>query len=138
MKYPPIKNWKSCNQANVQSNQSQISSNRLNISELGCLLHPLRKKGKLLDMHSFITLNSIFFCLWVLRMSADIYLKGWVKSFQEQTFLLKFVFLSIQFDSLIRWLMIPWQERLFIVLFPHRAIYHNCGLLIIWFYMYEN
>ena len=119
MKYPPIKNWKSCNQANVQFNQSQISSDRLNISELGCLLHPLR-------MWFFITLNSFFFfsCLWVLRMSADWFLKGWVKSFQDQTCLI-----NLLFDSLTRWLMIPWQERLIIVWFPHRAIYHNCRLL---------
>ena len=132
MKYPPIKNWKSCNQANVQFNQSQISLDRLNISELGCLLHPLRKKRKLFYMRFFITLNS-FFCVCVSLGFADV--SGLIfermgQIFLRSNYIVKFVFRSIQFDSLTRWLMIPGQERLIIVLFPHRAIYHNCSLLI--------
>ena len=81
MKCPPINNWKSCNQANVQFNQSQISSDRLNVSEL---------KIKLFCLICF-SFDSIWFFV---KMTND-----------------------------------TWQERLIIILFPHRAIYHNCGLL---------
>ena len=127
MKYPSIKNWKSCNQANVQFNQSQISSDRLNISELPCLLHPLRKKGKLFDRRFFITLNCFFF-FFLSFMSlgfADVsrlIFERMGQIFSRSNFFVKFVFLLIKFDSLTRWLMIPWQERLIIVLFLHRAL----------------
>ena len=45
------------------------------------------------------------------------------QTFSRSNFFVKFVFLSIQFDSLTRWLMIPWQERLILVLFLHRVLY---------------
>ena len=127
MKYPPIKNWKSCNQANVQFNQSQISSDRLNIFEL-----PSRKKGKLFVMRFFITLNSFFFFFMSLGFAdvSGLIFERTGQIFSRSNFFVKFVFLLMKFDSLTRWLMIPWQERLIIVLFPHRAIYHNCGLLM--------
>ena len=52
----------------------------------------------------FILLLLLFFfsCLWVLRMSADWFLKGWVKPFQDQTFLLNLFF--------SRFNLILWQD----------------------------
>ena len=132
MKYPPIKNWKSCNQANVQFNQSQISSDRLNIFELGCLLH-LHAKKESYSSCGFLLLWIAFFFFFMSLGFADV--SGLIfermgQIFSRSNFFVKFVFLLMKFDSLTRWLMIPWQERLIIVLFPHRAIYHNCGLLM--------
>ena len=120
MKYPPINNRKSCNQANVQFNQSQISSDRLNISEFECLLHPLRKKRKAIGHAVFYHSEQLFFMSLGFADVSELIFERMGQFFSRSNFFVKFVFLSVQFDSLTRWVMIPWHER-----FEHRALYHK-------------
>ena len=73
-------------------NQSQISSDRLNIFELGCLLYPLRKKRKLYMQFFYYSEQLNFYMSLGFADVSGLLLKGWVKSFQDQTFLLNLFF----------------------------------------------
>ena len=110
-------------------NQSQISSDRLNIFEWGCLFYPLRKKKK--------AIHAVFLLLWTAKLlhvsgfcgCQRIAFKRMGQIFSRSNVFVKFVFLLIQFDSLTRWL------RFIIVLLPHRALSKWRPINMIFFYI---